>query len=427
MCTGSKASMLAFCVMMVCGACRDASKSPQTIPREQTHRTGSNSVASSSRSSPEQEVPLSTDGISLDSGPTGDYVDQTAVRIEALLLRHSSAGDPGLLNQAHRLAAQLTETWPGYTYGWFLLAYTERLLGDKEAEGRVLSRAGRDREADYRYFFRRSTDEVNGLFRVHEIMACIRSREGKRPDRPGRDPLVGPVLDGAAVQASTVDCGERDLTSLEPPAYYRVFERITWPARGSDRLARWQSHGKAGVSPEQFARELGIEPGMNVADIGAGIGYFSFPFARVVGDAGMVHAVEIDPLFVDFLEYKIEYDGYTNIDAVRSAPTNINIASESLDVLFLCETFRDVLFASLDFSADDPTSNLLPFLANVRKALKPDGVFILVDSAETEEDDPIDLGRDALKSLVENAGFSLYRSIDDFLPKQAVMIFKTRR
>ena len=39
---------------------------------------------------------------------------------------------------------------------------------------------------------------------------------------------------------------------------------------------------------------LQLKPGMDVADIGAGTGFFTMMFADVVGPKGMVYAVEID-------------------------------------------------------------------------------------------------------------------------------------
>ncbi len=48
--------------------------------------------------------------------------------------------------------------------------------------------------------------------------------------------------------------------------------------------------------------ELGLKPGMAVADIGAGTGYFSRGMAALVGPQGSVYSVDVQPEMVQMLE-----------------------------------------------------------------------------------------------------------------------------
>ncbi len=47
------------------------------------------------------------------------------------------------------------------------------------------------------------------------------------------------------------------------------------------------------IRPQRALSLLGLSPGMVVADIGAGPGYFTFRMARAVGPGGRVYALEI--------------------------------------------------------------------------------------------------------------------------------------
>ena len=46
----------------------------------------------------------------------------------------------------------------------------------------------------------------------------------------------------------------------------------------------------------QIVEQLGLRPGMAVADVGAGTGLFVGPLARAVGPEGTVYAVEVSPM-----------------------------------------------------------------------------------------------------------------------------------
>lgn len=47
------------------------------------------------------------------------------------------------------------------------------------------------------------------------------------------------------------------------------------------------------INPEKVLLESGLKPGMTLADLGAGNGFFSLPAASIVGDQGTVFALDI--------------------------------------------------------------------------------------------------------------------------------------
>ncbi len=93
------------------------------------------------------------------------------------------------------------------------------------------------------------------------------------------------------------------------PDFARAAEKH--PVSGR-KIAEVMGAGGAGwlIRPERSEEEkpdlavslLGLKPGMTVADIGAGVGYFSVKMARKVGPDGIVYATDIQPKMLEYLE-----------------------------------------------------------------------------------------------------------------------------
>jgi SAM-dependent methyltransferase len=77
------------------------------------------------------------------------------------------------------------------------------------------------------------------------------------------------------------------------------------------------------MPPDEVIDRLDLKPGMVVADIGAGTGFFALPFARAVAPAGMVWAVDLQPAMLKILEEKLHREG---------APDNIGFARDRLRI-----------------------------------------------------------------------------------------------
>src|SRR5579862_7521307 len=67
---------------------------------------------------------------------------------------------------------------------------------------------------------------------------------------------------------------------------------------------------------------LGIVPGKNVADIGAGSGWFTVRAAKRVGASGHVYAADINPEAIEYIEKRAQKENLRNIDAILSRPDN---------------------------------------------------------------------------------------------------------
>src|SRR6516164_9588281 len=80
---------------------------------------------------------------------------------------------------------------------------------------------------------------------------------------------------------------------------------------------------------------LGVQPGTNVADIGAGSGWFTVRAARRVTPTGTVYAVDINPAAIRYISERAAADKLGNIKTVLSAPDDPRLPPDSVDSVLL--------------------------------------------------------------------------------------------
>ena len=56
---------------------------------------------------------------------------------------------------------------------------------------------------------------------------------------------------------------------------------------------------------ETVLKNIGIEKGMTLADLGSGPGFFTIPMAQATGEKGTVHAIDSDPTMLEHLQENI--------------------------------------------------------------------------------------------------------------------------
>ena len=151
---------------------------------------------------------------------------------------------------------------------------------------------------------------------------------------------------------------------------------------------------------EAIVLASGIQPGMQVADIGAGTGLFTLLFARAVGQAGRVYAVDIARVLLDNLERRARTEGFANVTVIVNNQTDARLPPGSLDLAFVCDTYHHF---------EQPRA----MLASIHRALRPGGALVVVDFERIEgKSSPwvLDHVRAAKKSVIqeiEAAGFRL--------------------
>ncbi len=116
----------------------------------------------------------------------------------------------------------------------------------------------------------------------------------------------------------------------------------------------------------EIVKECKIQPGMAVADVGAGTGLFTHMFAKSVGPGGRVYAVDISDEFVDHIEKTAQQDGTTNVSGVLCDPFSVKLPAGSIDLAFICDTYHHFEFP-------------MRTMRSIHRALKPGAALVLVD------------------------------------------------
>ncbi len=214
--------------------------------------------------------------------------------------------------------------------------------------------------------------------------------------------------------------------------------RYTRTARSSDGIGKsymgreisgvmgWQ--GAAWLEREErekeergdlLLRELALRPGMAVADIGAGTGYYARRIAPLVGSGGsggVVYAVDVQPEMIQMLEGLAKKANLPNIKPVLGSVDNVKLPEASIDLAIMVDVYHELEF---------------PFevMESVVRALKPGGRVAYVEYRAEDANVPIKTLHKMSEAQVKKEAAThalVYERTADTLPWQHVVVFRKR-
>ena len=151
--------------------------------------------------------------------------------------------------------------------------------------------------------------------------------------------------------------------------------------------------------PAEVVRAMELRPSDIVADIGAGTGYFTRLIAMAVPQ-GKAIGLDIEDSMVKYMKDDAKKLGLNNYDAKVVPTDSAKLASNSVNIVFLSNTYHHI-------------SNRVDYFKAVAKGLKKDGRVVIVDFYK---DSKIGPPRDhklaksvALKEMKE-AGYKLVKT-----------------
>lgn len=174
--------------------------------------------------------------------------------------------------------------------------------------------------------------------------------------------------------------------------------------------AEWQR-------PEELVAALELEPGMRVADVGTGSGYFLPLLDAAVGPEGRVVAEDIDPDLVAVVRERAEREGLDRVQPRLGAPDDPALEEGLYDRVLIVDVFHHV-------------AQPVRFLSHVRRALAPGGRLYLVDfppgpSVPTEiSGTEHRIAREEVLASAREAGLELVEE-PELLPYQYVLVFQS--
>lgn len=162
---------------------------------------------------------------------------------------------------------------------------------------------------------------------------------------------------------------------------------------------------------DMLIQSLNLKPGMTVADIGAGTGYFSRKMATRAGNTGVVYAVDVQPEMVGKLKFAAKSHG--NIKPILSTETDIMLPANSLDLAIMVDVYHELAYP-------------YEVMQSVLRALKPNGRLVLVEYRAEDDRVPIKASHKMSEAQIKREMAVLpltWQSTLNHLPWQHVVIF----
>jgi len=92
---------------------------------------------------------------------------------------------------------------------------------------------------------------------------------------------------------------------------------------------------------EAFLKDIGIRKGQTILDFGCGVGHYTIPAAKVVGEEGKIYAIDKDGNVLDQLIQIAESEGLKNVLPIKtSGDFKIELENESVDVVLLYDVLH---------------------------------------------------------------------------------------
>lgn len=154
------------------------------------------------------------------------------------------------------------------------------------------------------------------------------------------------------------------------------------------------------IDAAAFFRALALKPGGALLDMGCGAGAYTLALAEIVGDGGLVHAVDLWAAGMQRLREEIGRRGLQNVrPIVADIAKPLPLPGDSMDLILMATVLHDLEAGTVRDAA----------LAEVRRLLKRHGIFAVVEFNKVPGPPgppvSIKLSPGELQALVEPFGF----------------------
>jgi len=187
---------------------------------------------------------------------------------------------------------------------------------------------------------------------------------------------------------------------------------------GCGKLKQWAYEGvnrDQWQQPEKVIAALTLRPGDQVADLGAGGGYFTFKLAKAVGSTGKVYAVDIDREMTNLIAQRAQKDAVKNVETIVAKADDPLLPKTSVDLIFTSNTYHHI-------------DNRIAYLRNLQQYLKSGGRVAIIDFDRRAWIEGLlshYTPTEVIKREMEQSGYALQQNLD-FLDRQSFLIFAVK-
>ena len=168
--------------------------------------------------------------------------------------------------------------------------------------------------------------------------------------------------------------------------------------------------------PDLLLRALDLKPGMKVADIGAGTGYYSWRMAQRVGKSGRVLAVDVQPQMIVLLDREMKRRGVANVKSILGTDIDPKLPEASVDLALMVDVYHEL-------------EHPYEILSAIVRSLKPGGRVVFVEYRGEDPKVPIKPHHKMTEAQVKKEAAALplewVRTVED-LPWQHVIVFRRK-
>ncbi|MBI3473390.1 MAG: class I SAM-dependent methyltransferase [Candidatus Solibacter usitatus] len=181
---------------------------------------------------------------------------------------------------------------------------------------------------------------------------------------------------------------------------------------GADWLVRVEREMEE--EPDKALDAIGVSKGSVAADVGAGVGYFTWRLAQRVGPMGRVYANDIEPRMIERLKKNIAARGLRNVESVLGAEDDPRLPAGAIDLILLVDVYHEF-------------SKPQQMLRKMRESLAAGGRLVLLEYRKEDPSVPIRFEHkmtvEEVRAELEAEGFRFDKNLT-VLPRQHILVFR---
>ncbi|WP_394000185.1 class I SAM-dependent methyltransferase [Luteimonas sp. WGS1318] len=245
---------------------------------------------------------------------------------------------------------------------------------------------------------------------IFGLLLCVGTACSKPPSAPV-----------PAIPAATQTVEGGPIYGAVPPSADGIGK--TYQGREISAVMGWQ--GAAWLEREEREREergsvllqeLALTPGMAVADVGAGTGYYARRMAPLVAPGGVIYAVDVQPQMVAMLEEAAAQPGLDTLVPVQASVSDPGLSPESVDLALMVDVYHELEYPH-------------EVLGALVQALRPGGRLVFVEYRAGDDAVPIKPLHTMSEAQIRREAALhplVWERTADTLPWQHVVVFRKR-